>query len=66
MAKKSFIERELDRARALLANDPEFGDVLKQVSRVRKDAEAAKSPSEPERLRVPYVDAIPLNTGSWD
>lgn len=64
MAKKSVIDRELEKARALLAEDRGFSDVLKRVTDARKDSKQSK-PSPSRRLRLPYVDAEPLNVTSW-
>ena len=64
MARKSMSERELEKIRAVLAKDVKFSEVVKQVSEIRKEAKSVK-PASSERLRLPYIDAKPLNVRSW-
>jgi hypothetical protein len=64
MAKKSSIGKELKKAQDLLDSDTAFRDLLKQISNEAKQIKSAES-AENKRLRVPYVDAMPLNVSGW-
>lgn len=64
MAKKFSIEKGLKKAKGLMNGDAAFRDVLKQIASVSKQVKPAEG-LEKKRLRVPYVDAVPLVTSDW-
>ena len=63
MAKKSSIAPALKKARGLLAKDERLSKVLRQISEATKEPKQRKAASR--RLLLPYVDAKPLNVGTW-
>jgi len=65
MAKKFSVERELKKARELMASDSKLFDVVKQVTKVSKDAKVASGGHSKGGLRVPYVNAEPIVSTSW-
>lgn len=64
MAKKFSMGKELKKARELLASDGALRALLEQIAAESKALRPARH-SANERLRVPYVDAIPLDASSW-